>query len=109
VTCENGHFVGWPCTLFILFLAQTDSVSDRDDARREVASFGFSEIDLWPYRKRGQLPQSLALMNLFAPAFRKQFKKINAFWVGPHALRRLESGTRLTAAVRSPQEFDLTF
>ena len=31
---------------FILFLAQSDSVPDHDAAKREVESFGFSEIDL---------------------------------------------------------------
>lgn len=51
--------------------------------------------------------QSQDLMKLFAPAFRKHFKKIKAFWVGPHALHELESGARLTPAVSSPSEFDL--
>lgn len=36
---------------FILFLAQSDSVPDHDAAKREVESFGFSEIDLGEGRK----------------------------------------------------------
>lgn len=52
-------------------------------------------------------PQSQDLIKLFAPAFRKQFRKIRAFWVGSHALRQLEGGARLTMAVSSPSEFDL--
>lgn len=36
---------------FILFLAQSDSAPDHDLAKREVESFGFSEIDLGGGRK----------------------------------------------------------
>jgi hypothetical protein len=36
---------------FILFLAQSDSVQDYDGAKREVESFGFSEVDLGEGRK----------------------------------------------------------
>ena len=36
---------------FILFLAQSDSEPDYDVAKREVESFGFSEIDLSEGRK----------------------------------------------------------
>lgn len=54
-------------------------------------------------------PQSQDLMKTFASAFRKRFRKVKAFWVGTHALRRLEGGTRLTMAVSSPTEFDLKF
>ena len=36
---------------FILFLAQNDSVPDLDAGKREVESFGFSEIDLDEGRK----------------------------------------------------------
>lgn len=52
-------------------------------------------------------PQSQDLMKIFAPAFRKQFKKIKAFWVGSYALHQLEGGARLTLAVSSPSELDL--
>lgn len=54
-------------------------------------------------------PQSQKLMKLFASAFRRRFTKVKAFWVGAHALNRLEGGTRLTMAVSSPSEFDLKF
>jgi len=36
---------------FILFLAQSDSAPDHDLAKREVESFGFSEIDLGEGRR----------------------------------------------------------
>ena len=36
---------------FILFLAQSDSASDHDPAKREAESFGLSEIDLGEGRK----------------------------------------------------------
>jgi hypothetical protein len=48
-------------------------------------------------------------MKLFAAPFRKRFRKIKAFWVGPDALTELERGTRLTMAVGSPAEYDLKF
>ena len=54
-------------------------------------------------------PQSQELMKLFAAEFRKQFRKVKAFWVGHHALSELERGTRLTTAISSPSEFDLKF
>ncbi len=48
------------------------------------------------------------LMKRFDSAFKKRFRKIKAFLVGPGALAFLEAGKRLTAAVQSPRDFDLT-
>jgi hypothetical protein len=52
-------------------------------------------------------PRSQALMKLFAGPFRKRFRRVKAFWVGPDALIELERGTRLTMAAGSPAEYDL--
>ncbi len=51
---------------------------------------------------------SIRLMKTFDRAFRKQFRKIKAFWVGPKALALLHAGKRLTIAAQSPKEFDLS-
>jgi hypothetical protein len=51
--------------------------------------------------------KSQEIMKLFNSEIRKRFKKVNAFWVGPLAYERLLSGSRLTAAVDSPSEYDL--
>lgn len=51
--------------------------------------------------------KSQKLMKLFSSAFRKRFKKVKAYWVGPNAQMLLEAGTRLTIAVQSPSHFDL--
>jgi hypothetical protein len=52
------------------------------------------------------IPQ--ALMKSFSSAMRKHFVRINAFYVGPEAERLFESGTRLTYALQSPPEYDLS-
>ena len=52
-------------------------------------------------------PISQALMKRFQAAIKKTFTKIKAFYVGPMALRLLESGKRLTIAAQSPRECDL--
>jgi hypothetical protein len=51
---------------------------------------------------------SQALMKGFSSAMRKHFVKIKAFYVGPKAERLLDSGTRLTYALQSPPEYDLS-
>ena len=51
---------------------------------------------------------SQALMKRFHSAIRKTFSKVKAFYVGPQALALLENGKRLTQAVQSPREYDLT-
>lgn len=52
--------------------------------------------------------KSQELMKLFNSAFRKQFKKIKAYWVGPKAHLLLDEGARLTIAAQSSRDFDLT-
>ena len=47
------------------------------------------------------------LMRRFASAIRKQFIKINAFYVGPKARELFDAGKRLTIAAQSPRDFDL--
>ncbi|MER9867629.1 hypothetical protein NKJ35_10595 [Mesorhizobium sp. M0136] len=53
-------------------------------------------------------PLAQELMKIFSRAFRKQFSKVRAFYVGPGAAILLDAGKRLTAAEQSPREFDLT-
>jgi hypothetical protein len=53
-------------------------------------------------------PDSQTVMKPFATHIRKSFKKIKAFWVGPHAEALLDAGKRLTIAEQSPREFVLT-
>jgi hypothetical protein len=47
------------------------------------------------------------LQRAFDAAIRKQFVKIQAFYVGPAAEALLDSGCRLTAAEQCPPEFNL--
>lgn len=55
---------------FILFLAQSDSVPDHDAAKREVESFGFSEIDL----REGQKIDVESLNDPNMAAFRRHYE-----------------------------------
>lgn len=48
------------------------------------------------------------LMETFAAEFKQQFNPVKGIWVGPEAKRRLDIGARLTMAVGSPKECDLT-
>jgi hypothetical protein len=50
---------------------------------------------------------SRRLMARFRSAIKKQFAKINGYYVGAGALKSLEAGKRLTIAEQSPREFDL--
>jgi hypothetical protein len=53
-------------------------------------------------------PVAQALMRSAHAAIRASFRKVgNYYWVGPDALARFRSGTRLTVAEQSPREFDL--
>ena len=47
------------------------------------------------------------LMRRFNSAFKKQFRKVKAFLVGPGAYALLGAGKRLTASAQSPGEYDL--
>jgi hypothetical protein len=51
---------------------------------------------------------SIKIFRMFERATKKHFQKIKAFWVGANALQQLRDGRRLTIAVQSPKEFDLT-
>jgi hypothetical protein len=51
---------------------------------------------------------SQALMKRFNSAFRAQFGKVKAFWVGHNARALLDAGKRLTISAQSPHDFDLT-
>jgi hypothetical protein len=51
--------------------------------------------------------KSQDLMKLFNSAFRKHFKKVKAYWIGPKAHVLLEEGARLTIAAQSSRDFDL--
>jgi hypothetical protein len=50
---------------------------------------------------------SRKVMNSVRRLFKKQFTKVQAFWVGPEALSRLRNGKRLCTAIQSPPEYDL--
>jgi hypothetical protein len=51
---------------------------------------------------------SKALMRSFQEGLKKTFNKVKGYYVGPKAMEYLKAGKRLTAAVQSPQEYDLT-
>lgn len=51
---------------------------------------------------------SQVLMKRFQASIRKMFSKVKAYYVGPQALKLLESGKRLTISAQSPREFDLS-
>jgi hypothetical protein len=55
---------------FMLFLAQSDSVPDHDLAKREVESFGFSEIDL----REGRTLDVESLNDPKMAAFRRHYE-----------------------------------
>jgi hypothetical protein len=50
---------------------------------------------------------SLALFQLFSKEIKRQFEKIESFYVGKRASELLEQGWRLTAGVKSPSLYDL--
>jgi hypothetical protein len=55
-------------------------------------------------------PPSAASKNLYtfvAKGFRKDFKKVREYFVGPEALDLMASGVRLTLDATTPPEFDL--
>jgi hypothetical protein len=53
-------------------------------------------------------PVSTQLYRAFISAIRKLFTPIQAFHVGPHAQQLWKRGCRLTIAVQSPPEYDLS-
>ena len=53
-------------------------------------------------------PTSMELLNLFARAIRRQFKRIKSFFVGPEAEQLLDAGYRLTHGVKTARECDLS-
>lgn len=67
--------------------------------------------DVMLYGMIGTLsPPSVASKNLYAfaaKAFRKDFKKVMEYFVGPEALDLMASGVRLTLDATTPPEFDL--
>lgn len=53
-------------------------------------------------------PDSLALCRLFSASLKKSFSKIKSFYVGSAARKLLDQGCRLTLAVQTPREYDLS-
>ncbi len=53
-------------------------------------------------------PASLELYRLFLAAFRRRFESIKSYRVGRNAAHLLDTGSRLTANIRSPTLYDLT-
>lgn len=41
-------------------------------------------------------------------ALRRSFVRVKSYWVGPHAMRFLQDGGRLTTAIQSPPPYDLS-
>jgi hypothetical protein len=52
-------------------------------------------------------PQARELMKLFHRALKKHFVRVNAFLVGPQALKLLDAGKRLTSGANAPTLYDL--
>ncbi|HOX07365.1 MAG TPA: hypothetical protein PK280_13260 [Planctomycetota bacterium] len=50
---------------------------------------------------------SQGLMKRFKAALRKRFTRVQAFLVGPAALKLLDAGKRLTSGAQCPREYDL--
>lgn len=53
-------------------------------------------------------PMSQMLMKNFRKQFAAQFSKVKSFWLGPEARQMLHAGKRLTMAVQSPLEYNLS-
>ena len=53
-------------------------------------------------------PISLKLVNRFAREIRKQFVRINSYYVGSEAKELMGKGYRLTSDARRPREYDLS-
>ena len=53
-------------------------------------------------------PISQSLMRATHSEIKKQFTRVKAFWVGPEALAAFRQGRRLTSAIQSPPEYDLS-
>lgn len=52
-------------------------------------------------------PSSLELYSYFSNRIRKNFKKIDSFYVGKEAERKMDEGWRLLTSIGSPAEYDL--
>ncbi len=50
---------------------------------------------------------SAQIYSLFAETIRRQFDKIQSYYVGPEAALLLDTGVRLTPTVKSPAIYDL--
>jgi hypothetical protein len=50
---------------------------------------------------------SIELFMLFAKAIRKNFEKIQSYYVGPQAVLMLDRGARLSSTTKSPPPYDL--
>lgn len=102
---------------------KTQSVRGLDRAQRYLldqlgnpGSITFTPGGLWGndvvlYGRVGTASEdseSQVLMKRFQSQIRKSFRKIKAYWVGPHAEALLDAGKRLTIAEQSPRDFDLT-
>ena len=86
------------------------------DQRRNPRSVVFHLGRLYPELRTllaGQVgtgsddPAALSLYSIFKKVVRKQFTKVQSYWVGPEALRLLDSGGKLSVALKSPPEYDL--
>jgi hypothetical protein len=55
----------------------------------------------------GTQGKAQTLINAFHSAIKKNFTRVNAYWVGPQAHAEWLQGRRLTGAEQSPPEYDL--
>ena len=51
--------------------------------------------------------ESNELSSIISKLMRKQFEKIKSYYVGPEAVRLLDSGVRLTPTSKSPETYEL--
>jgi len=50
---------------------------------------------------------SLEACRAFISIFRKQYSKVQSYYVGPHALQLFSQGYHLTSSVQTPKKFHL--
>lgn len=83
-------------------LCNPDSIELLPGARHESGTLLYGRVATC-----SKSADSKKLLGLFTRAIGKQFRKINAFWVGPRAEEAWRQGARLTIGLSSPREYDL--
>ncbi len=52
-------------------------------------------------------PESVELYGHFASSIRKLFRRVQAYWLGPEAMRLFAGGMRFTVGIRASSKLDL--